>query len=61
MNVPTPTEHLDHWMEPVAVTLERPETDKFCESCGEEVPWHNSRCQMLRLAYKRRKGLATSR
>lgn len=46
--------HPEHWMEPSVITLARSETDKFCESCGEDIPWHNSSCSMLKNAYKRR-------
>jgi|KBSMisStandDraft_5_1062788.scaffolds.fasta_scaffold89734_6 hypothetical protein len=46
--------HAEHWREPAAVTAERPKGEKYCESCGEDVPWHNSSCSTLKNAYKRR-------
>jgi 5-methylcytosine-specific restriction endonuclease McrA len=51
--------HREHWMEPTAVTAERPKTDVCCAYCGEDIPWHNSTCRMLKNAYKRRLGLCT--
>lgn len=48
--------HKEHWQEPAAVTEERPKTDIYCEFCGEDIPWHNSSCSMLKNAYKRRYG-----
>lgn len=49
-------DHSEHWMEPSAVTAERPKDEKFCESCGEDVPWHGASCAMLKNAHKRRLG-----
>ena len=46
--------HREHWMEPTAVTAERSKDDIFCEFCGEDIPWHNSKCSMLKNAYQRR-------
>jgi CRISPR/Cas system-associated protein Cas10 (large subunit of type III CRISPR-Cas system) len=51
--------HAEHWQEPTAVTAERPEGEKYCESCGEDIPFHNSSCSMLKNAYKRRLGTCT--
>lgn len=48
------SKHAEHWQEPSAVTAERPKGEKFCETCGEEVPWHRASCSMLKNAYKRR-------
>lgn len=50
------SDHSEHWMEPAAVTAERPKGERLkkCESCGEDVPWHASFCAMLKNAYKRR-------
>ena len=53
MNEASP-DHSEHWMEPSAITADRPETDIYCEFCGEEVPWHKASCSMLKNAYKRR-------
>lgn len=50
----TIADHSEHWMEPAAVTAERPKDEKFCETCGEDIPWHNASCAMLKNAYKRR-------
>jgi predicted amidophosphoribosyltransferase len=51
--------HTEHWMEPSAVTVERSKDEKFCETCGEEIPWHNASCAMLKNAHKRRFGKCT--
>jgi predicted amidophosphoribosyltransferase len=48
------TVHDEHWMEPKAVSAERSQGELICESCGEDLPWHNASCAMLKNAYKRR-------
>lgn len=47
--------HDDHWMEPKSVTDKRPVEERFCESCGESLPYHNVSCGMLKNAHKTRK------
>lgn len=49
-----PVEHKEHWMEPQSLTETR-EGETYCESCGEEIPWHNNSCKLLKVAYKRRR------
>lgn len=46
--------HAEHWKEPSVITEARPDEEKFCDVCGEDVPWHNASCGMLKNAYKRR-------
>lgn len=53
MNIPK--KHQDHWMEPWSFTQKRSELEKYCESCGEDIPWHNISCKMLRVAFRTRK------
>jgi hypothetical protein len=47
--------HDDHWMEPANVTVNRPPEERWCESCGEEIPYHNVSCVLLKTAHRNRK------
>lgn len=47
--------HEDHWMEPKSVTDLRPLQERYCESCGEDIPYHNVSCALLKTAYQTRK------
>lgn len=52
MPMSIPTIHLEHWMEPQILTITRQPDETFCEHCGEEIPWHNNSCKLLKQAYK---------
>jgi hypothetical protein len=46
--------HENHWTEPKVMTEARDSDEVFCEFCGEEIPWHNNSCRLLKTAYKNR-------
>lgn len=48
-------EHRDHWKEPESITDQRPNEERWCEFCGEEIPYHDVSCKMLKVAYTTRR------
>jgi len=43
-----PAEHRDHWMEPKNISRKRDKSEKFCESCGVAIPFHDRKCSFLK-------------
>lgn len=47
-------QHPSNWIEPCELTESRSSSEKYCEFCGEDLPYHNNSCRLLKVAYQKR-------